>query len=68
MKGMSRGQIHDYFEHLGCRAAREGKKALKDAHEAWLHGWLMEMEDQGKLDHLKTEDIDTEPFLSRKRT
>jgi hypothetical protein len=68
IKGKSIGEIHDYFEHLGCRAAREGKKALKDAHDAWLHGWLMEMEDQGKLEHLKVEDIDTEPFLYRKRT
>jgi hypothetical protein len=41
---------------------------LQDAHEAWLHGWLMEMEGQGKLDHFKTEDIDAEPFLFRKQT
>jgi hypothetical protein len=30
-------------------AAREGKKALKEAHDAWLHGWIMEMENTGKL-------------------
>jgi hypothetical protein len=28
----------------------------------------MEMENTGKLEHLKVEDIDTEPFLFRKRT
>jgi hypothetical protein len=66
--GKSKGEIHDYFEHLGCRAACEGKEALKDAHGAWLHGWIMEMENIGKLEHLKVEDIDTEPFLFRKRT
>jgi hypothetical protein len=55
--GKSKGEVHDYFEHLGCRAAREGKKALKDAHGAWLHGWIMEMENTGKLEQLKVEDI-----------
>jgi hypothetical protein len=53
LAGHSQGQVHEYFEQLGCRAAREGKKALKDAHEAWMHGWLMEMENAGKVEHLK---------------
>jgi hypothetical protein len=65
--GKSKGEVHDFFEHLGCKAAREGKKALKDAHGAWLHGWTMEMENTGKLEHLKVEDPNTEPFLFRKR-
>ena len=46
--GKSKGEVHDFFEHLGCKAAREGKKALKDAHGAWLHGWTMENGEYGK--------------------
>jgi hypothetical protein len=49
---------------MGCRAAREGNKALKDAHDAWLHGRTMEMENTGKLEYLKVEDIDTERSCS----
>jgi hypothetical protein len=60
--GKSKGEVHDYFEHLGCTAAREGKKALKDTHDAWLHGWIMEMENTGNLEYLKVKDID--PNLS----
>lgn len=40
---------------------------MKGTHGAWLHGWIMEMENREKLEHLKVEDIDTEPFLFRKR-
>jgi hypothetical protein len=47
------GQVHG-IEQLGCKAARAGKKALEDAHEAWMHGWLMEIENTGKIEHLKT--------------
>jgi hypothetical protein len=52
--GKSKGKAHDYFEHLGRRAAREGKKVLKDAHGAWLHEWIMEMENTGKLVHFES--------------
>jgi hypothetical protein len=48
---------------MGCRAAREGNKALEDAHDAWLHGRTMEMGNTGKQEYLKVEDGDTEPFL-----
>jgi hypothetical protein len=44
LDGQSRGEIHDYYELLECKAARNGKKALKDAHETLMHEWLMEME------------------------
>jgi hypothetical protein len=45
-------------------AGREGRKALKDAHGAWLHGWIVEMEDTGKLERLKVEDPIPNPSCS----
>jgi hypothetical protein len=53
LKGMTAGQIHEHYERLGCEAAERGEAKLKDAHEAWLHGWTMAMEHAGKLEHLK---------------
>jgi hypothetical protein len=53
LAGKSKGEIHDYFEHLGCEAAKRGEAQLKDAHEAWIHGWTMAMEGAGKLEDLK---------------
>lgn len=53
LAGMTAGQIHEYYERLGCEAAERGEAQLKDAHEAWLHGWTMAMEGEGKLEHLK---------------
>ena len=53
LEGMTSGQIHEYYERLGCEAAERGEAQLKEAHEAWLHGWTMAMEHAGKLEHLK---------------
>jgi hypothetical protein len=50
---MSKGQVHAFYEQLGHEAAARGEAELKDAHEAWIHGWTMGMEGQGKLEHLK---------------
>ena len=41
------------FDRLGCQAALAGEDAAKDAHEAWLHGWMMAMEGEDKLENLK---------------
>lgn len=51
--GMMSGQIHEFYERLGHEAAIRGEKQLKEAHQAWIHGWTMEMEGQDKLEHLK---------------
>lgn len=53
LEGMTAGQIHEYYERLGCEAAERGEAQLKHAHEAWLHGWTMSMEHAGMLEHLK---------------
>ena len=50
---MTKGQVHEFYEQLGHDAALRGEDQLKDAHEAWIHGWTLEMEGQGKLEHLK---------------
>jgi hypothetical protein len=53
LEGMTAGQIHEYYERLGCEAAERGEAQLREAHEAWLHGWTMAMEHTGQLEHLK---------------
>jgi hypothetical protein len=53
LEGMTAGQIHEYYERLGCEAAERAESQLKDAHAAWLHGWTMSMEHADKLEHLK---------------
>jgi hypothetical protein len=53
LEGMNAGQIHEYYERLGCEAAERGEAKLREAHEAWLHGWTMAMEHAGRLEHLK---------------
>jgi hypothetical protein len=65
--GKSKGEVHDYFEHLGCRAAHEGMETSNDRARCLASPMDYGDGDPRKARAFKVEDIDTEPLLVRKR-